>query len=242
MSAPDHREAPAGRAPPSGPDLPTLRVGALDLVLLPDPGILIPQRELLVVTDLHLGKGATFRSRGIALPSGDSEADLQRLSALLGRTAPRRLVLLGDLFHARGGRSPELHASMRRWRERHPGLEVLLVRGNHDMGAGDPPADLDIECRTGPLEEDGLVFRHEPLAEGEADPRGYALAGHLHPAVRLRGRGRESMRLPCFQMGPGQGILPAFGRFTGTALVTPGPRDRIFVLGDGRVVEVPVRR
>lgn len=220
---------------------PSVHVAGMEMVLLPAPAVWVPDRDLVVVTDLHLGKGATFRSRGIALPSGDSEADLLRLSALLGATAARRLVILGDLFHAREGRSPELHATMADWRGRHPGLEVLLVRGNHDRAAGDPPAELDVECRTGPVEEGGLVFRHEPSAGGDPSADGYALVGHLHPAVRLRGVGRERLRLPCFQVGTREAVLPAFGRFTGTAMVTPAPRDRIFVVGDGGVVEVPVR-
>lgn len=232
-------KAAAWALPPLQP--PVLRGGGTDMVLLPEPGILIPERKLLVVTDLHLGKGATFRSRGIPLPSGDSRADLERLSALLEATAVRRLVILGDLFHARSGRSPELHATMQGWRDRHLRLDILLVRGNHDLGAGDPPHDLGIECWTGPVEEGGLVFRHEPPGEGEAVGGGYTLAGHLHPAVRLRGGGRERLRLPCFHATSRGIVLPAFGRFTGTSLVTPASGDRIFVVGDGMVVEVPVR-
>lgn len=225
-----------GRAVP-----PVVRAAGMELLLLPEPGIFIPLRQLLVVTDLHLGKGATFRSRGIPLPSGDSRADLERLSGLLESTCARRLVLLGDLFHARSGRSPELHRTMLDWRERHPDLEILLVRGNHDRGTGDPPDDLEIECRWGPVEEGGLLFRHEPAGAGEETLGGYALAGHLHPAVRLRGSGRESLRVPCFHVSPHGIVLPAFGRFTGTSLVTPAPGDRIFVVGDGIVVEAPVR-
>jgi uncharacterized protein len=242
MTDPEQRECPPVPEPTLPPGSLPVQVGGFELLLLPERGVLVPDRRLLVVTDLHLGKGATFRSRGIALPSGDSRADLQRLTSLLVATAARRLVILGDLFHARDGRSPELHHAMLEWRKGHPGVEVLLVRGNHDLGAGDPPPELGIECRTGPVEEEGLVFRHEPAGEGEPDPRGYALAGHLHPGVRLRGEGRERMRLPCFHAAPWQAILPAFGAFTGLALVTPRPRDRIFVVGDGMVVEVPVRR
>ena len=43
----------------------------------------------------------------------------------------------------------------------------------------------------------------------------FVLAGHLHPVCHLSGPARDAMRLPCFVSEPGQGILPAFGAFTG---------------------------
>ncbi|MCS6939106.1 MAG: DEAD/DEAH box helicase, partial [Roseiflexus sp.] len=67
---------------------------------------------------------------------------------------------------------------------------------------------------------------------------GYTLAGHLHPAVRLNGVGRQRVTLPCFWFGAQVGVLPAFGGFTGAALITPEPGDQVFVIADGEVVAV----
>jgi metallophosphoesterase superfamily enzyme len=111
---------------------------------------------------------------------------------------------------------------------------MLLVRGNHDRGAGDPPAELGIRCVDPPLEEAPFVYLHHP----EEQPGGYALAGHLHPAVRLAGAGRQRERLPCFLFGARVGILPAFGDFTGSAEARPAPGDRVFVVAGEEVVEV----
>ena len=55
-------------------------------------------------------------------------------------------------------------------------------------------------------------------------PTGYALCGHIHPGVRLSGSGGQSERLPCFVLGRRRAILPAFGGFTGLALVSAGTR------------------
>jgi metallophosphoesterase superfamily enzyme len=67
---------------------------------------------------------------------------------------------------------------------------------------------------------------------------GYALAGHIHPAVRLAERGGQSLRLPCFWFGPRGGVLPSFGAFTGSALVRPRAGDQVFVVADGEVIGV----
>jgi len=219
---------------------PSLVLAGEPAVLLPDPALFLPSRGTVLVTDLHLGKEASFRSHGLGIPEGDSAADLERLSRLLTACGAVRMIILGDFFHARSGRSEELDTSLLRWRLRHPEVELLLIRGNHDRGAGDPPSALGIDCRTGPVEEAGLVLCHEPGGRDPGPAGGYTLAGHLHPSVVLKGGGRERMRLPCFWFGVREGVLPAFGRFTGTAPVTPRPGDRIFVVGEGVVVEVPL--
>jgi metallophosphoesterase superfamily enzyme len=78
-------------------------------------------------------------------------------------------------------------------------------------------------------------FRHTPDENGDG---GYWLAGHVHPAVLLRGPARLRERLPCFLIGPAGAILPSFGSLTGAALVHPRAGDRIFGTADGVVLEV----
>ena len=110
------------------------------MLLLPERALFWPRAGTLVVADLHWGKGATFRAAGIPIPVGTTSDDLARLDGALLRTGARRLVVLGDLFHARAGRiATHTLAELRRWRGAAPELEILLVRGNHDRHAGDPP-------------------------------------------------------------------------------------------------------
>jgi metallophosphoesterase superfamily enzyme len=110
----------------------------------------------------------------------------------------------------------------------------VLVRGNHDRGAGDPPPEWRIEAWDEPFELPPFVLRHEPAEAG----RRPVLAGHLHPAVRLRDGDGSQLRVPCFWFGPRVALLPAFGDFTGTALVRPRKGDRVFAVGSDSVVEV----
>jgi DNA ligase-associated metallophosphoesterase len=196
----------------------------------------------LLAADVHLGKAAAFRAAAIPLPGGTTTAALVRLTSALARTGARRLVLLGDFFHARSGRAVRTLAAIAEWRERHADLEILLVRGNHDRGAGDPPREWRFDCRDEPWAETPFAFRHYP--EQPADPAenspGYVLAGHLHPAVALAGPGRQRERLPCFLFGERVGILPAFGDFTGGAAVRPRPGDRVFAVAGDEVVPIAV--
>ena len=203
--------------------------------LLPERALLWEREATLVVADLHWGKAATFRAAGMALPGGTTTDDLARLDATLARTGARRLVILGDLFHAKAGRAagPTL-AAIRRWRPGRPSLEILLVRGNHDRHAGDPPADLGITVVNPPATLPPFVLRHQPATESH----GYTFAGHVHPAVSLWGPGRQHERLACFVVGPAMTLLPAFGSFTGTCVVSPAADERVFAVADSEVIEV----
>lgn len=204
------------------------------VVLLPERAIFWEREETLIVADVHLGKAAAFRAAALPLPGGTTTEALTRLGAALGRTGARRLFFLGDLLHARAGRAARTLATVAAWREDHPGLEILLVRGNHDRGAGDPPDDWRIRCVDEPWYEGPFAFRHHP----EDDPEGYVLAGHIHPAVHLLGAGRQSETLPAFLFGKSCGLLPAFGGFTGGARVRPRRGDRVYVLADEEVIEI----
>ena len=204
------------------------------LHLLPERAVYWPRARTLIVADLHWGKEETFRASAIPIPAGPIRADLKRLDAALSRTGAGRLLILGDLWHARAGMAESLFNDLRAWRSSHPALAVELVRGNHDRGAGVFPAKLRITVRDGPMPEPPFVFLHVPVATTS----GYVLAGHVHPAVRLRGAGGQRARLPCFWFGSTMGLLPAFGGFTGSAEVSPRAGAQVFVIAENEVVRV----
>lgn len=194
-----------------------------------------PRERTLFVADVHLGKAAAFRAGGIPLPRGSTATDLRRLDSLLARTRAVRLVVLGDFLHAKAGRVAALSQSFVAWRARHASVEVLLVRGNHDARAGDPPHEWRVSCVDEPFALPPFLACHHIARPGS----GYALCGHLHPGVRIEGRG-ESLRLPCFVLGRDRAILPAFGRFTGLADIAPAHDERIVAIAGDALFELPV--
>jgi DNA ligase-associated metallophosphoesterase len=206
-----------------------------ELLLLPQRAVWWPARALLLVADLHLGKGATLRAHGIPIPRGSSSASLARLDAVLADWPVQRVVFLGDFLHARQAQRDAPLEVLRAWRERHADLALTLVPGNHDRHAGMPPAELDIEIHADPLTAGPFALRHLPQPHADH----YVLAGHLHPGVQLRGRVRESVRVPCFVFGQQRAVLPAFGEFTGLASVERVEGDRIYVCAEEAVLPLP---
>lgn len=208
-------------------------------------GLLWHDRRTLIIADPHFGKDAHFRQRAIPVPLGSLHADLLRLSAMIEAHGAARLVILGDFFHAAAGaRSPETFDALRAWRDSYPGLEIQLVRGNHDRHAGDPPQELAIACCEETHLDEPLSYRHFPPEDWETDgdesfPTERAcLAGHVHPAISLRD-GAFGLRARCFLFRRGLGLLPAFGGFLGHGTIRPQRGDRVYVLNGEEVFELP---
>jgi DNA ligase-associated metallophosphoesterase len=209
----------------------SLHLAGEELWLLADKAVYWPARRCLLIADAHFGKASAYRSLGQPVPQGTTRENLQRLDRLLAACPCERVIFLGDFLHGPGSHASGTLKALRAWREQHPELPLTLIRGNHDKRAGDPPVDLNIEVVTEPLLMGPFALQHEP----DAQQSHHVLAGHVHPAYRLRGRGRQSLRLPCFQIGARVSLLPAFGAFTGGYSVEQNEENRIFVIGDGEV-------
>lgn len=206
--------------------------------LLPQRAIYWPRRRTLVIADTHFGKAATFRAAGLPVPEVIA-ADLELLSALVSHHACTRLIFAGDLLHAAAGRTAAVFDALGEWRARHSELDIALVRGNHDARAGDPPESLGFRVLDEPAadaEDDGCIcFVHHPEVAG---PVGRCtIGGHLHPAAVLSDGVAASLRAPCFWFRQTSAVLPAFGRFTGCSTIAATAGDRVFVIGDGEVIE-----
>ena len=205
------------------------------LWMMPERALWWPARQVLFVADIHLGKAAAFRAQGQPVPGGTTQENLARLDRLLDLLAPHTLVFLGDFLHAAASRTPSIFEALQDWRTRHAALSMVLVRGNHDKRAGDPPAALGIDVVTEPWLLGPFACCHHPQTHAGH----YVLAGHVHPAVALRGAGRDRLRLACFLFEAEMGVLPAFGEFTGGWVVEPAADRRLFAVGGDGVWPVP---
>ncbi|MCA0374474.1 MAG: ligase-associated DNA damage response endonuclease PdeM [Gemmatimonadetes bacterium] len=225
------RDLRPGSAPPVRH---ALTLAGVSVELCPSRALWMPALHTLVVADLHWGKAAALRASQVPVPRGTTAHDLDRLSRTLHDTAATQLVVLGDLLHARHGRGDETMRTIATWRAQHADVRITLVRGNHDVHAGDPPAALDIACVDGPFAFGPFVGVHDP-DEMVAGP-GYVLSGHLHPSVTVHGRGRLSARLACFVFGATRGVLPAFSSFTGGGMYARAPGDALYAIVGEEIV------
>ncbi len=160
----------------------------------------------LVCADLHLEKGSSYAARGQMLPPYDTRETLKRLAAEVDALRPATVVLLGDTFHDRKSEERLAADDAERLRALACGRTLIWVVGNHDA---DGPRSLPGETAD-EISLAGLSLRHEPqagLQPGE-------VAGHLHPAARVRAT-RGSVRRRCFVSDGERMVLPAFGAYAG---------------------------
>lgn len=200
------------------------------LVLLGERAIWWPTRQTVLVADVHLGKEETFRRQGVPLPRGGLDETLDRLSFCVEQMGAARLVVLGDLIHARSGLTDEVVETVGGWTE-HLDAELVLVRGNHDRHLTDATMNWQMDVVGDALVDGPFVLAHEPTK----DPRGYVLAGHFHPTVRLRAGG-DTLRLPCFCFDDDVGMLPAFTPFSNGLVQKKTTGRRLYAVADGDVI------
>lgn len=204
------------------------------LVLLSERVLFWREERMLIVADLHFGKAQFFRERGIPIPGGTTAGDLARLTSLIDRLKPGKLLFLGDLIHGRIDNPIVFNRLIEQWRRRHRKIKLLLSTGNHDRRAGETVQQFRIDHMAKAIIQDPFVFTHHPESGGSY----YRIAGHLHPAVSLTGMGRLREILPCFCFGSRAALLPAFGGFTGNQLIRPAIDDRIYVIAGDDVFEI----
>lgn len=214
-----------------------IAVAGAEVVIDPAGALWLPESRTLVVADLHLEKGSSFARRGMFLPPYDTSATLMALAALVLHRNPRTIVSLGDSFHDSGGHDRLMEADRARLSALQCGRDWIFVSGNHDPElpsnvGGDIAAEIAI---------DGLRFRHEP-ASGAANGE---VAGHLHPAAKVRGRA-GSVRARAFATDGLRMVLPAFGVLAGGLNVLDRAFHplfaagalRAYVIGNGRLFPI----
>ncbi|MCR9137789.1 MAG: ligase-associated DNA damage response endonuclease PdeM [Alphaproteobacteria bacterium] len=220
-----------------------IEISGVPAVCDPLGALFLPESQTLVVSDLHLEKGAAFARRGMMLPPYDTALTLQLLELVIGRYDPVRVISLGDSFHDRHGAAGLPSASDGKLRALISGREWFWIAGNHDP---DQPADLEGHC-VQELYFDGLCFRHEPVADPQT--ANGEIAGHLHPAARVVRR-NKGVRRPCFATDGSRLVLPSFGVMTGGMNLRHPAFNGLFdrrkltahLLGRERIYSVPFDR
>lgn len=207
-----------------------------DLLLLPQKAIYWKSKETLIVSDIHLTKSGHFRKHGIAVPEDVNTSNLDRLSELVKLYEPKKLLVLGDLFHS--VENEELN-SFKQWREEFQDLEILLTSGNHDILPASFYDEMSI-INAKRIDSKPFLFVHEiEKFEHEAEQSNlYMIGGHVHPCVFIRGKGRQSVRFPVFYFGERAGLLPAFGSFTGMHTIKPKLNELTFGIVENQVISI----
>lgn len=191
-----------------------------DIVLLAGRAAFLPKTSTVVCSDIHLGKAATFRHAGMPIPEGSAQHDLKRLSQIIQFCKAQRLVITGDLFHARSGCTAQVLDEFRSFCEQVRILhdtQVTLVVGNHDQSLGKRfrPYEIGIERCEKEIIEPPFRFVHNQPIEHDEETMHFTIAGHIHPTITIKGPSGDRITCRCFVATDIALILPAFGSFTG---------------------------
>jgi len=211
-------------------------IDGIHVWLLSKRGLYWPEQRTLFIADTHFGKEATFRSQGLAVPRGSTLGTLTSIAKMISECQASRLILLGDMFHARSSISQDIQESLDAFFAAHLQLRFTLVLGNHDRGIRSLSKSWPIEILDSGTSIDSISISHLPQEPSPSTK--LLLCGHLHPAYRFSSKMDSVGKLPCFWLSNRQFVLPAIGEFTGTQVIRPSKSDQTWVIADDQVLKV----
>ena len=198
-------------------------------MLLPQRAAWIESSRSLLIADAHFGKTAHFRKAGIPVPQAMFSKDLDRLSELIVQLKPDEILFLGDFFHDQANNEWN---HLIDFRQQFLECRWIVIPGNHDKPMLRHLHSQGWLHNNNQLQRCGMTLSHDELPDA-----GAGISGHVHPGTVLRGKGRQSLRLPCFVVKRNEWcILPAFGSFTGLDIVETNASTRVFPLTEQEVL------
>lgn len=201
-----------------------IRFAGQELLLTNQRVMYWPGEKALVLSDLHVGKSAHFRKNGIPIPHGVFLRDLEKLQALTEHYRPRQIIINGDLLHAGFNSEVEIFCA---WRREHAGMDVHLVKGNHDRMDFEQFKNLNLTSVQDTLPIGPIMMIHE--FDGRISmPQ---ITGHIHPGVVVR-TPVKNYRLPAFVITESSILLPAFSDFTGKYIIQNHQQHECYVFGE----------
>jgi DNA ligase-associated metallophosphoesterase len=201
------------------------------LILTNQRALFWETEQALVLSDLHVGKAATFRKHGIPISKKVLEDDLDRLQKLIEHFEAEKLIIVGDLFHAEY--NSDIHY-FREWIKKLK-LQMELIVGNHDRQSTRLYEAMNFRVYTKEKISHGIRFVHD---EVEPTTEFFTISGHTHPGVLISGKGRQHIKLPCYQVTSHQLILPAFSKFTGLNTRNMPEGSVNFAITDSEIFEI----
>jgi DNA ligase-associated metallophosphoesterase len=216
----------------------TVDIAGTSICLLPEKAIYWPEKNCLLMADLHLGKAGHFRKAGIPIPSTIHDTDLKKLANLIEKYSVEKVYLLGDLFHSNINVE---WLNFKNWIKNYKSTQFVLIMGNHDILGPKEYEATNFKHINKDLLIEPFLLSHSPILQKNIPEGVFNLAGHIHPSIYIKGIGKQGLTLPCFYFSHNFGILPAFGAFTGTANINATEGSSIFVVAEDKVIPIKIK-
>ena len=162
------------------------------------------EKEIAIVSDLHLEKGSSYASSGQYIPPYDSEETLLKLLDILNNYRVKKVILLGDTFHDKDAFLRMTSKVRFLFEDFTKKYEVIFILGNHENK----------------IKIDGIKFHQEYIVDDihflhEAIQKNInQISGHFHPVASIKVSSKK-ITSKCLIHSNNHIILPSFGEFTG---------------------------
>ena len=169
-------------------------------------GVYLDELEILIISDLHFGKGISMAKDGFNIPPFDIDDTLSKLENIIKFFSPKKVITLGDNFHEKDSLKKIHKDSLFKINLLTEKYNFLWIAGNHDkflkgknLLSGKSHSFYKIER---------YEFRH--IKTNQEKGYTFEFSGHYHPKCLLKYNG-SSYNYKCFILGENFCILPSFG-------------------------------
>lgn len=157
--------------------------------IIEEPALLVKEKKILVIADLHIGIESELHESGLQVPSQTKLME-QRLISILTTYAVDDIVLLGDIKHTIPSSTFQERTDVKNFLDVICSFGTLhVLPGNHD---GNIDRFLIPSIQLHP--SDGFVFDDIGFTHGHRRPSAEVMScdnviiGHTHPTVMLTDR------------------------------------------------------
>ena len=161
-------------------------------------------KQIAIISDLHLEKGSSFGSSRQFLPPYDSEETLKKIFKATKNHEIKKIILLGDTFHDKNAfdrMSEKVFILFKSLIEKY---EVIFILGNHESKFEIGGINFLNEYVI-----DDIHFIHQALQTST-----FQISGHFHPVASVKSSIKK-ITAKCLLHTNNHIILPSFGQYTG---------------------------
>jgi len=165
-----------------------------------------PEKEILVIGDLHLGYEEMLKDQGMVLPFNQLETTKREIKEVMEKLKKqghglKKIVLMGDIkhhFHFQVGEKFSVRAFLLFLAQYVSNQNIILLKGNHDKVELDKKKYYDFYIK------DEIIFVHgdRDFEEIYDDKIKIVVMSHMHPAILLKDKsGIKKEKFKCFLIG-----------------------------------------
>jgi hypothetical protein len=152
------------------------------------PALLVEKERVVVAGDLHIGMESKFYGSKISFPKATARMALELLS-ICKENGSESVVLLGDVKDRLANVTRAELLVIREFFDLLSGIDVRIVRGNHDANLEGILLDMGFEIKIGReiLLGEIALMHGNALPSADAVMKKYIVCGHGHIAAYLNG-------------------------------------------------------